>query len=62
MSDYRSLTKGETVKLAEALRGNVENDRFIRMGRDTTFLDEEPDEAESETINAIRSIPVHYHN
>jgi len=59
--DFRPLAEVERRQLCAALRGNIDRDLAIHMGRrDTSFVgitDEVPDE---EVIDCIKSIPCHY--
>jgi hypothetical protein len=59
--DFRPLAKEELSSLYQALRGNVEAEEPIHMGRDTSFLEtaQEPI-TDEETINAVCSVPTHY--
>ena len=55
--DRRSMTLTEKSALMAALRGNAQENRPLYMGADTSAVDEVP---ESEAIDAIKSVPVHY--
>jgi hypothetical protein len=61
--DFRPLDIQERAKLFNALRGNVnEGQAILTDPRDTTFIDAAVNDVDedAETINAIRSVPVHY--
>jgi hypothetical protein len=68
--DFRPLNDTERTQLVEALKGNADKDSVIFMDKkDTSFrptnrvaglLGKTDEVSDEETINAIKSIPVHY--
>jgi hypothetical protein len=59
--DFRPLTIDERQKLADALRGNSEDNLAILMDRrDTSFVGSSAEVSDDEVISAIQSVPCHY--
>lgn len=58
--DFRLMNDVERRSLINSLRGNVERNRAMFMGRDTSFIDPADEIPDAEVIDAVKSVPCHY--
>jgi hypothetical protein len=58
--DFRPLDKAEQQQLGLALKSNVEDHRYLKIGADTGFAGTAEEVTDEEVISAIRSVPCHY--
>jgi hypothetical protein len=46
--------------LTKGLKANVEQDQYLKIGRDTSFAGTADEVSDEEVVTAIRSVPCHY--